>query len=158
MELNKEQEDVLQEILDKEVKKHKEIKENKTINDGKAIEWYSILVNANVTTRFEKDRQLLTLASLAIGVLASFMRDITNSYSFGFWLFSGICFLVTIILSLNIFQQNQDLLEDIINAKNTDRLDAILKKKDDWMFWIFIFGVFSLFILALLQFKFNNCF
>ena len=110
MELNEEQEKALKQILNDKVQSNKQKEENKAVNDGKEIEWYSVLANANVNTRFEKDRQLLTLASLAIGVLVSFINKITSYYLLGFWLFSGICFLITIILSLNIFQKNQYVL------------------------------------------------
>ncbi len=114
------------------------------------------MANANVNTRFEKDRQLLTIASLAIGVLVSFMKDIDKYYLFGLWVFSGICFLGTIILSLNIFQKNQYVLEDTIKGLNTDRLDATLKTMDILMYWSFILGVLTLLILSILKFNFSN--
>ncbi len=155
MELNEEQEKALKQILNDKVQSNKQKEENKAVNDGKEIEWYSVLANANVNTRFEKDRQLLTLASLAIGVLVSFMNKITSYYLLGFWLFSGVCFLTTIILSLNIFQKNQYVLEDLIKGKNTDRLDNTLKTMDVFMYWSFILGVLSLLLLSLLQFDFK---
>lgn len=156
MELNEEQKKALKEILDNKIQSNKQKEENKAVNDGKAVEWYSVLANANVNTRFEKDRQLLTLASLAIGILVSFIKDVTNYYLFGFWLFSSGCFLTTIILSLNIFQKNQYVLEDLIKGKNTDRLDTTLKTMDAFMYWSFILGVLSLLLLSLLQFDFKT--
>lgn len=156
MELNEEQEKALKQILNDKVQSNKQKEENKAVNDGKEIEWYSVLANANVNTRFEKDRQLLTLASLAIGVLVSFINKITSYYLLGFWLFSGICFLITIILSLNIFQKNQYVLEDLIKGKNTDRLDNTLKTMDVFMYWSFILGILSLLLLSLLQFNFKS--
>lgn len=114
------------------------------------------MVNANFETRFELDRQLLTIASAAIGVLVSFMNDITNFPLFILWLTSGLAFLSTIVLALNIFKNNKFLLEAIINGQETSLLDNSLKNKDIVMKCCFIFGIISLFFTAILQLEFFN--
>ena len=92
MELDEEQEKTLKEILDDKIQTKKQKEENKTINDGKAVEWYAALVNANFETRFELDRQLLTIASAAIGVLVTFMSGINGYLMPGFGMCTGLCF------------------------------------------------------------------
>ena len=151
MELNKEQEDALKDILDDKVRINKQMEKNKVIDDGKAIEWYAALINANIETRFELDRQLLAIASAAIGVLVTFMSDIKGYYFTGLWIFSGICFLTTILLALNIFKNNRYLLESIINGKEQPLLDDSLKRKDTAMEYCFIIGTITLFLLAVLK-------
>lgn len=156
MDLDEEQKKALQEIIDEKVRANKQKEENKAIQDGKEIEWYAALVNANFETRFELDRQLLTIASAAIGVLVSFMNDIINFPLFILWLTSGLAFLSTIVLALNIFKNNKFLLEAIINGQETSLLDNSLKNKDIVMKCCFIFGVISLFFTAILQLEFFN--
>ena len=156
MELNKEQEKALKEILDDKVQSNKQKEENKAVNDGKQIEWYAALINANFETRFELDRQLLTIASAAIGVLVTFMSDIKGYLMTGLWMFAGLCFLGTILLALNIFKNNRYLLESIINNKETSLLDKSLKCKDIAMKWSFVIGTVALFMLAILNLKIFN--
>lgn len=156
MELNKEQEKALKEILDDKVQSDKQKEENKAVNDGKQIEWYAALINANFETRFELDRQLLTIASAAIGVLVTFMSDIKGCLMTGLWMFAGLCFLGTILLALNIFKNNRYLLESIINNKETSLLDKSLKCKDIAMKWSFIIGTVALFMLAILNLNIFN--
>lgn len=79
MELNDEQENALKELIDNKIKTDKQKEENKVVNEGKQIEWYAALVNANFETRFELDRQLLTIASAAIFFYAFFLRFQTGS-------------------------------------------------------------------------------
>lgn len=130
MDLDEKQKKALQEIIDEKLRANKQKEENKAIRDGKEIEWYAALVNANFGTRFELDRQILTIASAAIGVLVSFMDDISSLLLFILWLASGLAFLSTIILALNIFKNNKFLLEAIINGQETSLLDNSLKIKD----------------------------
>ncbi len=151
MNLSKEEEKILKGFLEEKNQENKRLKENKAINDGKEIEWYAALVNANFATRFELDRQLLTIASAAIGLLVTFMNKITSCWLSVLWLISGMCFLITIILALNIFKNNRYLLENIINGKDVSLLDESLKNKDTIMKWSFIIGVISLFLIAVLN-------
>lgn len=151
MDLSKEQEKILEDFLEEKNQENKRLKENKAINDGKEIAWYAALVNANFATRFELDRQLLTIASAAIGLLVAFMNKITSCWLSVLWLISGMVFLITIILALNIFKNNRYLLENIINGKDVSLLDESLKNKDTIMKWSFIIGVISLFLIAVLN-------
>ncbi len=156
MEINEEQEKILKELIDNKVQENKQKKENKAVNDGKQIEWYAALVNANFETRFELDRQLLTIASAAIGILVTFMSDIKGYLMTGLWMFAGLCFLATILLALNIFKNNRYLLESIINDKETSLLDKSLECKDIAMKWSFIIGTVALFVLAILNLNIFN--
>lgn len=151
MNLSKEEKKILKDFLEEKKQENKRLKENKAINDGKEIEWYAALVNANFATRFELDRQLLTIASAAIGLLVAFMNQITSCWLSVLWLISGMSFLITIILALNIFKNNRYLLENIINGKDVSLLDVSLKNKDTIMKWSFIMGVISLFFIAVLN-------
>lgn len=151
MELNEEQEKTLKEILDNKIQTKKQKEENKTINDGKAVEWYAALVNANFETRFELDRQLLTIASAAIGVLVTFMSGINGYLMTGLWMFTGLCFLATILFALNIFKNNRYLIESILQEKEYSLLDDSLKYKDIAMKLCFTVGAIALFVLATLN-------
>lgn len=156
MDLDEKQKKALQEIIDEKLRANKQKEENKAVQDGKEIEWYAALVNANFETRFELDRQLLTIASAAIGVLVSFMNDISSLFLFILWLVSGLAFLSTIVLALNIFKNNKFLLEAIINGQETSLLDNSLKNKDMIMKCCFILGIITLFFVALPKLKFFN--
>ncbi len=151
MELNEEQQKVLNEIISERVQYNKVKEENKEIETGKQIEWYAAVINANINTRFELDRQLLTISSAAIGVLVSFMNDIKTLILFGFWGLSGFCFLMTVILALNIFKNNRYVLEGHLQGINTQIIDDSLRNKDILMRFCFILGIVSLIVLALLK-------
>lgn len=151
MELSEEQQKVLEEILSERTQYNKLKEENKEIEVGKQIEWYAAVINANINTRFELDRQLLTISSAAIGVLVSFMNDIKTLVLFCFWGLSGICFLMTVILALNIFKNNRYVLEGHLQGINTRIIDDSLKNKDILMRFCFILGIVSLIVLALLK-------
>lgn len=153
MDLDEEQKKILEEMIDEKKRANKQKEENKAVQDGKEIEWYAALVNANFETRFELDRQLLTIASAAIGVLVSFMNDVDKLFLFILWLTSGLAFLSTIVLALNIFKNNKFLLEAIINGQETSLLDNSLKNKDIVMKCCFILGIITLFLVAILQLK-----
>lgn len=151
MELSEEQQKVLEEILSERTQYNKLKEENKEIEVGKQIEWYAAVINANINTRFELDRQLLTISSAAIGVLVSFMNDIKTLILFGFWGLSGFCFLMTVILALNIFKNNRYVLEGHLQGINTQIIDDSLRNKDILMRFCFILGIVSLIVLALLK-------
>lgn len=151
MELNDEQENALKELIDNKIKTDKQKEENKVVNDGKQIEWYAALVNANFETRFELDRQLLTISSAAIGVLIAFVKEIESIWLNALWILSGSFFLATILFALNIFKNNRKLLEGIIQGKDTGLLDESLDNKDYLMKICFIMGVIFLFVIALFQ-------
>ncbi|MCL2469393.1 MAG: hypothetical protein FWF24_04085 [Alphaproteobacteria bacterium] len=142
---------------DKRNEEEHQKKEDDRIFYDKQVEWYSVLAEASVTTRFERDRQLLTIAALAIGALITLKSDIDKDFlTLGFWLLSAISFMVTIIVCLNIFQKNTELLEALIaetaepdRKHERQRLDAALGLRDKIMYFSFIFGIILMFAFAI---------
>lgn len=123
--------------------------ENKnSLDEQKGVAYYSALVNAWITTRMEKDRQLLTLSSAGIGLIIIFQPKLNSVFEFNIWLLAGICFLFSIALLLSVFTDNGDLIEAEINQTKSilkDKLDKRISLKTKISGWLFILGA----ILAL---------
>lgn len=129
----------------------------KSLEEQKGVAYYSALVNAWITTRMEKDKQLLTLSSAGIGLVIVFQPKLTSIFEFSIWLLSGSCFLVSIGLLLSVFTDNGDLIEAEINqSKSTlkDKLDKRISLKTKVAGWLFILGAILAFVLAISQTNF----
>lgn len=131
------------------------IENKKFLDEQKQVAYYSALVNAWVTTRMEKDTQLLTLSSAGIGLIIIFQHKLSNVFQFILWIFAGICFLISIYLLLSIFSDNGDLIESEINERSLkNKLDKKILLKTEISKWLFIIGAVSAFVLAISQTNF----
>src|ERR1700733_8893995 len=100
----------------------------------KKVAFHSACLDAWVQTRMEKDRQLLTLSSLAIGLLMIFYKELDTLPVFFLWLFAGACFLICIMLVLVTLAQNADYLvaaagDDDKSAARAECLEKSLAAK-----------------------------
>ena len=119
----------------------------------KNVAFYQTFLSAWVQNRMEFDKQLLTLSSLAIGVLMLFHEDLKTLPFLILWLITGISFITTIIIILRIFKNNPDYIEYIIaedGVSEAERkvieekrieLEKSLQKNTEYAFITFIIGI-----------------
>ena len=119
----------------------------------KNVAFYQTFLSAWVQNRMEFDKQLLTLSSLAIGLLMLFHEDLKTLPFLILWLITGISFITTIIIILRIFKNNPDYIEYIIaedGVSEAERkvieekrieLEKSLQKHTEYAFITFIIGI-----------------
>ena len=123
---------------------------------AKEVEFYSASVNAWFTTHFEKNKQILTLSALAIGLLMFFYDDLRTTSEFVLWIGSGICFISCILLCLHIFGKNARYLKAIIKETNDQNcLSDFIKKVGFSASCLFLFGVILSFSLVVVKSDFS---
>ncbi|MDC4224985.1 MAG: hypothetical protein MPW15_12355 [Candidatus Manganitrophus sp.] len=118
-------------------------------NDYKAKElaFYEATVNAWITTKFEKDKHLLTLSLAAIGLLITLLTTVgaatvCQALIYGAAIFF---FLISVISVLFIFDRNSTHLQKILKGDESN--DPILKVLDKSASISFFIGI--IFILFL---------
>jgi len=89
------------------------------IENAKEVEYYSAMVNAWLNTAMELDKSILTLSAGGIGLLIAFQKDfdISNIYLLLLYIFCTILFLISLILTLFIFQKNKGNIEEVIKNR-----------------------------------------
>lgn len=118
--------------------------------------FFTACLNAWIETRMEKDRQVLTLSSLAIGLLMVFHDKLETSAQFSLWLGAALLFLACAILVLMIFSQNADYLEvahayDEKAKTKEGMLKKSLKIKTCLVNFCFISGIIMTLSLAVVK-------
>lgn len=123
----------------------------------KDVAFYQTFLAAWIENRMEKDKSLLTLSSLAIGLLISFSDKLSSPAEFTLWLLSGIAFLVTIIIILVIFRCNSNYIECLLveNVEKQQRHEKSLNVMTLLAFVIFIVGLSLTFTLAISEANFS---
>jgi len=126
-------------------------------DDLRQVEHYGAYLCAKIDSDMEKDRQLLMLSSLAIGVLMGIFEtdDLNGFSSMVFWLIASISFTLCIIATLVLFPKNSTYFKSIIDRsekmeileKSVERISAIASIT-------FICGIISVFALVVLESKF----
>mgnify|MGYP000626503068 CR=1 FL=1 len=115
----------------------------------KDIAFYSATLNAWYTTKFEKDKHLLSLASVGIGLLVT-LATAVGVYSIGIasmYILAVISFLICIMSVLSIFSRNAGHLKKLIREEE-DNSD-ILKFLDKTASGSFIFGIIFTLLVGL---------
>jgi hypothetical protein len=109
--------------------------------NDKELAFYSSTVNAWYTTRFEKDKHLLSLSSAGIGLLVSLLTAVgTNTlYTAVIYGLALICFLISIVCILGVFSRNSAYLESIVSGN--DNNDVILVILDKTAVISFVLGI-----------------
>ncbi|GAW97983.1 MULTISPECIES: hypothetical protein [Colwellia] len=109
--------------------------------NDKDLAFYSSTLNAWYTTRFEKDKHLLSLSSAGIGLLVTLLTAIgTNSvYTAIIYGLALICFLISIISVLGVFSRNSTYLESVVSGN--DNNDVILTILDKTAVLSFVLGI-----------------
>ena len=82
--------------------------------------FYSAMISAWLNTKLERDKQLLTLSSTAIGLLVTLMRTMGVSDILQLWLYisSLSVFLITIVSIIYILGENSSHIENILNGND----------------------------------------
>lgn len=117
----------------------------------KNVAFYQTFLNAWVGSRMEKDKQILTLSALAIGLLMAMRGDVSDVLAFLIWLFAGGAFVISMLIILIIFRQNSDYIEQIIRDDDTEKklsIEKSLNRKTVLSFWCFLAGVILTISLA----------
>lgn len=98
--------------------------------EGKNIAHYSVLLGAWIETRMERDKTLVTLSAAAIALLVIILTTVGARHIWEIPLFATavLAFLVTIWISLTIYQLNSQHLEAAIKGSSTR--DPRLEKYD----------------------------
>jgi len=145
-------------FLKKDVQKLKEyknmtelekIKENEKSQIN--IEYYSNTLQAWYTTRMEKDKSILTISSVAIGLLVTFLNNYGMETQLDKFLYIIAIggFLIAIISAIWIFTQNANYLQNIIQDDTTQN-DPTLNFLDIILNSSFIVGIiFTILISAI---------
>ncbi len=84
----------------------------------KDIEFYAANLNAWFTSSIERDKNLLTLSSGAIGILVTLLSTIGIQEQYQLYLYipALLCFLTCIVLVLKVFKANQKHIEQVIQG------------------------------------------
>jgi hypothetical protein len=111
--------------------------------------FYSAMINAWLQTKIERDKQLLTLSSSAIGLLVTLLRTGGVSSWLQIALFSAalFAFLVTVISILIILGKNATRIQEALNGSETrNRALALL---DEVATISFIMGMIMVVIIGI---------
>lgn len=111
------------------------------IYKGKEIAFYEVSLNAWYTTRFEKDKHLLSLSSAAIAVLVTLITavGVKSPYTGVMYGLAVTSFLVCILTVLSVFGRNADYLQNVVQG--SDATDPTLRTMDKVSKSSFIFGI-----------------
>jgi len=119
--------------------------------------YYAALVQAWVGTRMEKDKSLLTLATAGVGFCVTVLTTIgaSNFFEIILYALAIICFLISIISSIKVFDLNADLvkqeIEVVCKGASEPSENKWLTISDKIMFRTFISGVVLLIIIGLIS-------
>ncbi len=107
----------------------------------KDVAFYSATANAWYTTRFEKDKHLLSLSSAGIGLLVTLAtaKGVTSICIAAMYIAAVTSFLICVLVVLAIFGRNADHLKNLIQGNNDN--DPLLGVFDKTASSSFIFGV-----------------
>jgi uncharacterized membrane protein YqhA len=95
---------------------------NKEDYEAKDRAFYSAMISAWLNTKLERDKQLLTLSTSAIGVLVTLLRTVGVSNFSQILLFGAalIAFLFTVISVILILGKNANHIEKMLDGSETE--------------------------------------
>ncbi|WP_377482129.1 MAG: hypothetical protein P2A85_29085 (plasmid) [Microcoleus anatoxicus] len=95
---------------------------NKEDYEAKDRAFYSAMISAWLNTKLERDKQLLTLSTSAIGLLVTLLRTVGVSNFSQILLFGAalIAFLFTVISVIWILGKNANHIEQMLNGYETE--------------------------------------
>lgn len=120
----------------------------------KSVAFYTTFLSAWVENRMETDKQLVTLSSLAIGLLMFFYDKLHTTTELVLWLSAGALFILTIIVVLCIFRNNGKYIESLIlddNQPQKQSVEKSLQTMTACAFGMFIVGIILTFSLAIVK-------
>jgi hypothetical protein len=117
----------------------------------KEVAFYSATLSAWYTTKFEKDKHLLSLSSAAIGLLVTLATAIGTSTLCvaAMYALAVFSFLICVMAVLAIFDRNSQYLENLV--KNVNDRDPLLSFLDKLASSSFIFGIIFTLLVGLLS-------
>jgi len=122
------------------------------LKQQKEIEFYASVLQAWQNTKMELDKNILTLSSGAIGLLVTFINTfgVKTQCQIVLYIISIGAFLVAIISSLIIFNNNAKYLEKIIRDPSYTS-DSILGFLDKMLIVTFIIGIIGTIMLSIIS-------
>lgn len=126
-------------------------------SDSRDDIFYAESLSAWYQTRLETDKAKLTISSAAIGLqitlYCAFAKNLNSDCAPIFLLASMLFFLVTIILSIIIFNKNATHIEDVLSKENPPSIGHF-----DVCSWVsFCLGMISLIPFVILVALCNSC-
>jgi hypothetical protein len=124
--------------------------------EARDVEYHSQSYAAFFGTRMEKDKSILTLAVVGIGYLATF-ANLGDKQLIGLELIlfgiASICFLVSIVIVIQVFKLNGDYIMAILNPSSASQqkagiLGRRLKNADRIVLTSFISGLITTILLG----------
>ena len=127
----------------------------------KEVAYYDALVNAWLQNRLDRNKQLLTISYLAVGLLILLISSVKsdelpdNLYIFVgmtvLWLLAFISFIVCGFLALSIMNKNTVYLQAVAHEeKNHEQLSLSINRRARLSFRLFLAGVMFICLLSLL--------
>ncbi|MEQ1485683.1 hypothetical protein [Methyloglobulus sp.] len=112
------------------------------IDEQERIEYYAASVTAWFNSSLEYSKSILTLSAGGIGILITLITTfgLDSAEALVLHCFAIICFLIALISTLIVFQQNKTYIEEIQSGKNTSN-DPVLSILDVIVLWAFGLGV-----------------
>ena len=134
----------------------------------KEVAYYDALVNAWLQNRLDRNKQLLTISYLAIGLLILLISSVKsdelpdNLYIFVgmavLWLLAFISFIVCGFLALSIMNKNTVYLQAVAHEeKNHEQLSLSINRRARLSFGLFLAGVMFICLLSLLVVGYLVC-
>jgi len=115
----------------------------------KDVAFYSATLTAWYTTKFEKDKHLLSLSTAGIGLLVTLATTVgvTQVCTAAMYVLAVISFLVCILSVLIIFGRNANHLQHLVSG--TEDRDSILSLLDKLASSSFVFGIIFTLLVGL---------
>lgn len=110
-------------------------------NEQKDVAFYSALINAWITTKMERDKLILTLASGGIALLVTLLSTIgiRNCLEAILYVLAFISFATTVFVIIIILDENSRYIEEIISTGK--KTDLKLSRLDRITMISFVFGI-----------------
>ena len=117
----------------------------------KDVAFYSATVNAWYTTKFEKDKHLLSLSTAGVGLLVTLATTVgaLTLCTAAMYFLAVFSFLVCILTVLSIFSRNADHLQRLIKEDEDEDKDPFLDLLDKSASTSFVFGIIFTLLVGL---------
>lgn len=115
----------------------------------KDVAFYSVTLSAWYTTKFEKDKHLLSLSVAAIGLLVTLATAIGTSAACtaAMYALAVFAFIICVMAVLAVFDRNSKHLEDLVKGRGDK--DPILSALDSLASSSFVLGIIFTLLVGL---------
>lgn len=101
---------------------------NKDSCDPYHLAFYTSCISGWQNTRMEKDKSLLTLSSLGVGLLSTYTDKLESVFDLSIWFLATLSFVATIVIVLLIYKQNAVLLQLIFPKDKDAQAEELVNK------------------------------